>query len=301
MKELQDNGKESYIPKFRDVPVRKVYLKKSGKVVLFAPHSSEYNAVFTLNKKLSKKLKEEGIATDEEIIGNTRERILINANALSDRLVSKYYNDNIETLFKLEDALVRLYRLAGILLLNQRATVLEVHALGKDYKEDDEFWMADYFYRLRDARVLVLRDLYKEYSEPIKNGMELLEDESLMTKVKNVVRRALGETDLNHTPQEIAGCFMGIDMEIDPIRYPKMLEVLSENLDRVAMIEIPADSDFLTRITEVERFEEVVNRITKVRPLTEFEERYGLKMSLTPRIPDADIEAIVKLLVPEGK
>jgi len=285
--------------RFRDVPVRKIKLKKSDKVVFFAPHSTEHKPVLSLTKTLSEELGKKGIGTKEEESDDIRRRILFNATKLSAMEATDRDSEIIEILFKLEDALLRLYKLDSILLLNPEATILEVHALDKEYKEDDNFSMVDYFYRLRDTRVLAIRDLYREYSEPIKQGMELIENKSMKTKIKGLVRKTLG----THSPQELAKCFKGIDMDVASKRYPLLLEILSENIERVAMIEIPADSDYLMRMFYVEAFDNLVRDLKDARQFTEFEDSYGLKESLEPKSSpsEADIQGLMKLLVREKK
>lgn len=286
-------------PRFMDVPVRQVRLKKSNKVVFFTPHSTEYKPVMSLTKALSGELGKKGIETKEEGLDDMRRRIIVSASALSIGGASDADAQLIEKLFRLEDALLRIAKLDSILLLNPEATVLEVHSLDKDYKEEDEFWMADHFYRLRDTRVLVIRDLYKEYSEPIKEGMELIENKSFKTKIKSMFRKILGAP----SPQELVKCFRGISMNIDPTRYPTMLDILSENIERVAMIEMPAPSDYLMKMCHIESFDKLVKDLKKSRQFTKFEDSYGLKESLEPKSPpsEADIQGILKLLVREDR
>jgi len=285
--------------RFRDVPVRKIKLKKSDKVVFFAPHSSEYKPVLSLTKILSEELGKRGVETKQEELDDMRRRILLSATKLSAMEATDRDSEIIEILFRLEDALLRLYKLDSILLLNPKATVLEVHALDKDYQEDDVFSMADHFYRLKDSRVLTIRDLYKEYSEPIKQGMELIENKSVKTRIKTIARKTFG----SHIPQELAKCFRGIDVNMVSNRYPVLLEILSENIERVAMIEIPADSDYLMRIFYVEAFDNLVRDLKETRQFTQFEDSYGLKESLQPKSPpsEADIRGLLKLLVREKR
>jgi|GEM_PF-2267783 len=283
--------------RFRDVPVRKIKLKKSDKVVFFAPHSTEHKPVLSLIKTLSEELGKKGIETKGEELDDMRRRILLSATKLSAIEATDRDSDVIEILFKLEDALLRLHKLDSILLLNPEATVLEVHALDRDYKEDDKFSIVDYFYRLRDTRVLAIRDLYSEYSEPIKQGMELIENKSMKTKIKDIVRKTLG----TNSHQDLAKCFRGIDMASD--RYPMLLEILSENIERVAMIEIPAPSDYLMRIFYIEAFDNLVRDLKGTRQFTHFEDSYGLKESLESKSPpsEADIRGLLKLLVREKR
>ena len=283
--------------RFMDVPVRKIKLKKSEKVVFLAPHSTEHKPVLSFTKTLSEELGRKGIETKEEELDDIRRRILLSATKLSAMEATDRDSEIIEILFKLEDALLRLHKLDSILLLNPEATVLEVHALDRDYKEEDEFSMVDYFYRLRDTRVLAIRDLYREYSEPIKQGMELIENKSMKTKIKDIVRKTLG----TNSPQDLAKCFRGIDMASD--RYPMLLEILSENIGRVAMIEIPAPSDYLMRMFYVEAFDNLVRDLKETRQFTQFEDSHGLKESLQPKSPpsEADIQGLLKLLVREKR
>ncbi|MEM2908969.1 MAG: hypothetical protein QW171_02295, partial [Candidatus Bilamarchaeaceae archaeon] len=142
--------------RFKDVIQKDVRFKNASTVVFFVPHTSEYFAVSPLISELSERLIESGKRIIKEVRNDMRSRILRTTLKLSEAGASARESDVIEKLFRLEDTWIRLQRLTELIEKNPEGVILEMHALDRDYQENDKFPMADYFYRLPGTRVLVI-------------------------------------------------------------------------------------------------------------------------------------------------
>ncbi len=266
------------ILKFRDVTRKDVRLKKSDKVVLFAPHTSETLAISPLMRKLSERLRKDKKEVFREVIEDMDVRIAINAEKLRNNRVSWNEKGLLERLFRLEDAWIRLQRLSRMIERYPDSTVLEFHALDKDYREGSSFQMASYFYRLPDTRVLILRDLVGEYEVPIRKGL-----------------REVDKSDKRH--QAIVGCFAELNLKKITEEYPILLEILSKNIESIAMIEIPAYTYSRIRKTGIDLIDKLIFKLQKLpKPMTRFEEAHLIGMSEPVALSDSDIDGIMKMI-----
>ncbi len=265
--------------RFKDTPTRSVKLKKSDKIVFFAPHTSEQPAVAPLISKLTEKLKKEGKEVKKETIDDMRLRVLRTTSQLSEKNLSGSELELVEKLFRLEDTWVRLQKIGELMEKNPDAVILEVHALDKDYQEDSEFRMVDYFQRLPGTRVLVLRDIEQEYTYPILDGLAAVDGKK---------ERHLA----------IVGLFSEFVLKKVAEENRRLLETLSRNTDRIAMIEIPAPSYFHVRRTGVKLIDGLILRLANLPPhLTRFEEAYGINSSDMATITEADVQGILRMLL----
>ncbi len=263
--------------RFRDVSIRPVSLKKADKVVFFAPHTSEHFATGPLISRLSERLKKEGKEVKKEVIEDMRLRVLRTTCQISEKDVPRDPK-LIEKLFRLEDTWIRLQKLGELIERNPDGVILEVHALDKDYYDKSEFLWVDYFYRLPDTRVLVIRDLMKEYEYPIKEGL-----------------KSIDSADERH--MAIVGCFSELVLKRVAEEYSKLLGILSDNIERVSMIEIPAPSYSKIRRTGIGLIDRMIMRYFDLPAhLTKFEEAHGISVSMEAKLTDADIDGILKMI-----
>ena len=271
-------SKHKNAPKFRDVARKRIRLKKADKVMLFAPHTTERLAVSPLMRRLSEKLKVEKKEVFREIIDDIDVRIVVTAEKLKDKKVSYDEKELLERLFRLEDAWIRLQTLTEILERHPGATVLEVHALDKDYREGSRFDIAPYFYRLPDTRVLILRNLVEEYGIPIRKGLKMID-----------------KTNDRH--KAIVRCFAELNLRKITEEYQRLLDILSKNIGSIAMVEIPAYRYSQIRKTGIELIDRLIFKLQKLpKPMTEFEERYMIYRSEPAALSDRDIDGIMKMI-----
>jgi len=264
--------------KFRDTPTRSVKLKKSDKIVFFAPHTSEYLALGPLISRLTDTLRKEGKDVKKEITDDMRLRVLRTTNQLSEKDLSKAELDLVEKLFRLEDAWVRLQKIGELMEKNPDAVILEIHALDKDYSENSEFRMADYFQRLPGTRVLVLRDIEQEYTYPIIDGLAAVDGK-------------------NERHLAIAGLFSEFVLKKVAEENRRLFEMLSKNTERIAMIEIPAPSYSHIRRTGIKLIDGLILRLAGFPShLTKFEEAYGIRSSDMVAVSEADVQGILQML-----
>ncbi len=262
-------------PRFRDVIQKEVRLKKSEKIIFFAPHISEYFAVGPFIDRISKKF---GKETGKSVISDMRERILKTSRKLSEKKVSKEEKDLIEKLFRLEDSWIRLQRLSELLERYPEATILEMHALDDDYRENSTFEMAPYFYRLPNTKVLVLRDLIEEYVFPIRKGLDSVDMEST-----------------RHI--ELVGCFEGLDLAKVREKHTRMLDALYKNLSRLAMVEIPAPSYNIVRTTGIGFIDRwIFGSVDMIPPITDFDSTYAYNISMEAPVSEMDVAGILRMI-----
>jgi len=264
--------------RFRDVVQNDIRLKGGNKVVLFVPHTSEYIAVTPLLSKLSEALKKDGKEIEKEINDGMRQWIHRITNQLSMLKLSKEDRIFIERLFKLKDGWIRLQKLSELIERNPTAIILEIHALDGNYGEENRFWMADYFYRLPNTRVLVIRDYVSEYKFPIEKGFSQIDWD-------------------NKRHLDILECF---ELKMDEIRtkYIGLLDVLSKNIDRSAMIEIPAPIESGIPRSGVWFLDRLILKLYSFPPhFTKFEENYGWRLSREATITEEDIRGILRMVL----
>lgn len=227
-------------PTFRDIRQRAVTLTPTPKIIFLVPHTNEFPAVRPLLVDLYEILTKR----DKKIETNVTEDMQNRISKSADRIphdVSDKELILIEKLFRLEDLWLRLKKIAGLLNKYRDATVVEIHALDKDYNEGDYFLMADFFCRLPDTRILVLQDFTMEFIIPMSWGLEAV-SKALEIKDKADLKRYA----------TILGCFEGLSgTEIAQIKnsYSNVMNVLSQNINRFALIEVPAPSEYTIRLT----------------------------------------------------
>ncbi len=145
-------------PRLRDVEECQPELQKSGKVLFFAPHTSERMATLPLISRLSKGLGEAGLECQTHSIDDMNAQVLSVSAHLSSERFSRRERKALDGMFRLKDAMTRLSIACRMLIANPDALLLEMHALDRDYRESDRFEGSGYFYRIPGARVLYLRD-----------------------------------------------------------------------------------------------------------------------------------------------
>lgn len=214
--------KQLNLPIFGDMQQRMPCLDKPASVIFFMPHTSEHPAVTPLISELSERMKKQGTASETARIDDMRE----NVKAISARLarvrLAGNERETLEKLFRLKDAVVRLEIVTGM-LARQPATLIEMHALDRDYHETDRFELAGYFYRIPDTRAIYLRDYSWEYEMPIMLGLEAV------AGCQGRAAKALKEM---------------LQLDFAAIRKdaPHRLRMLRDNAGRTMLVGVPATS-----------------------------------------------------------
>jgi len=272
--------------KFSSIKERALTLRKCNKAVFIAPHRSEDMVTVPFISQVSKIVEAKGRETDFINTPDSRTRILSISRRLSQIDTSESDMDIIESIFKLQDAFIRLKNISSVLRKEPASVVFEMHALERDYQMDDDFEHVDHYFRIPGSRILFIRNMIDELGTPIKEGLKKID--AAFEKDYNRMFKILFEFEaLNFVELEA--------------RYMDLLDILSGNIGRVAMIELPADADFILRIGRNpfnEDFEGIVNDITSKRKLTKFEEDYGLKINLAKTtITEEDAERVAGIVL----
>jgi hypothetical protein len=252
-------------PRLGEVQEAQLMLIKRRKAVFFAPHSSERLATIPLISGLSKRLERSGVGCQTHSIEDMRENVISLSVQLARLKLPKAERANLERLLRLKDAKVRLDLLCRIMKANPDAMLLEVHSLDKDYQLADRFESAKSFYRLPGSRVLVLRDFFGEYVRPVSGGIRLLE-----TMGTDGMRKAAR--------------IIGLDAAAGRERAMGQLTYLGQNIERAALIEIPAPCTGVPEPGEI-------------RSLTRFEIAYGISMSGSHTLADGELDLLASALL----
>lgn len=247
-------------PRFRDVQPQELSMPRASKVAFFAPHTSEHGATMPLISRLSERLASHGVESRTYSIDDMRDRLRRISASLSQMRFSKPERMMLETLLRMNDAIIRLGLLSGILQNEKGANVVEVHALDRDYQAEDRFEHKDLYYRLPMSRVLYARDFQREYSVPVREGLLALE------RISGPMIEAARLLDL------------------DPARIRQQsrdeIGLLGANAGRLALLEVPAP----------------VRGTGDIGTLTRFERSYCINISMAPTLRDEDIGRLAKAL-----
>lgn len=246
--------------RFRDMPAMPPEAPRSKSIAFFAPHTSEHPAVMPLISELGERLGSAGSSTETHSVDNMRDSVLSLSAKLNPFRFSKKGKRALESFFRMKDAVFRLQVLEGILKEDPGKIVVEMHALPKDYKMDEQFPWADYYYRIPRTRILFPRDLRAEYEVPIREGMSQLGNDA--EESVSFAKRLLGLEQMDRREAEA------------------ILACLETVLERTLLIEIPAASkpgmDMLVH--------------------TEFEMNYGIRRSEAHSLRTSEIQELLSLL-----
>ena len=244
-----------------DVQERQPVLGGTGKVVFFAPHSSERMATLPFISEVSAKLHQAGRECGTHSIEDMKDSVIFLSARILRLKLSKKELGGLDALFRMKDAAIRLSLLCSILKGNPGASVLEVHALGRDYSGKDSFPHADCFFRLPGTRVLYRKDVRGEYEAPIGTGLDVLG----MMDARLKAAATMLSLDEARMREETAG----------------ELRHLCDNLHSTMLLEIPAP-----------RMECDVD----INAITIFERDYGFASSRRHTLGSEDIEVLSKTL-----
>ncbi|MFH0737247.1 MAG: hypothetical protein V1827_01805 [Candidatus Micrarchaeota archaeon] len=225
--------------RLRDIEERKPHVQRPMKAVFFAPHTSERQATHPLISDLSDILGYRGVICGAHSVEDMKHQLLSMSAKLSKMGFSKKEANALDGMFRLKDALLRLGMVSGILETAGPATLIEVHALERDYSFDDMIPCADFFIRLPGTRALFLKDFRYEYFGLLDRWLPVLDD--IEENGGKNLRSAL----------EI----LGLDSWDVSMGLPSMVETLKRMGDRCALLGVPAPSEYDDGFKVATRFE----------------------------------------------